>query len=201
MIIQKQIFSQRLMKALKRASELFEDIKRKDGCHYTIHLFGVMHIAAQFTDDEDVIIAALMHDTLEDIDSEIYSEENLRTDFGDKVADLVLTVSHFVTDKINKKKSREIYLENIKNGPLESIIITASDLLNNLIDMISLLNSDSFDCRDNFFDPYDESFKLRIWFYAERARIISERLGSEHPLTKEVQASLSKYIRLIKLLK
>lgn len=195
--MQKQIFSDRLLKAVKTTSRLFEGAKRKDGYDYSIHLFGVMYIAAQFTDDEDIIIAALMHDTLEDIDPNIYSELNLRQDFGDRVAELVKTVSHFETEEISKKESREIYLQNITNGPKNAIIITASDLINNLMDMISVLDAKTIDANDTFVNVNDKNFKIRFWFYGERVRIINERLGADHPLTKEVKSTFNRYKKLI----
>lgn len=199
-MIQKQIFSQRLLKAIKTASILFKNIKRTDGYNYNIHLFGVMHIVAQFTDDEDVIIAALMHDTLEDIAPEIYSEINLRTDFGDRVADLVKTVSHFTTDSIGRKQAREIYLDNIGNGPEEAILISAADLINNTADMIYMIKSRTSNMASNSFLNYNsDDCKLRLWFYTERARIISEKLGGDHPLAQEVEVVLSNYKRLVKL--
>ena len=59
---------------------------RKSGEEYISHPVAVAQILAELGMGSSTIIAALLHDTVEDTS---YSIEQLRIDFGDEVADLV----------------------------------------------------------------------------------------------------------------
>ena len=59
---------------------------RKSGEEYITHPVAVAAILAEFGLNEDVVIAALLHDTVEDT---TYSLSDLRKDFGDEIALLV----------------------------------------------------------------------------------------------------------------
>ncbi len=50
-----------------RAHEIEGQHRKGTDIPYIIHPFGVMMIASNATDDEDVLIACLMHDVLEDV--------------------------------------------------------------------------------------------------------------------------------------
>ena len=60
--------------------------KRKSGDPYITHPLAVATILAELGMDTTTLVAALLHDTVEDTD---YSLERLRADFGDEVAHLV----------------------------------------------------------------------------------------------------------------
>ena len=63
-------YSYRIEQAIKAASVLHREQVRKGSVPfpYITHLFAVAMIASDYTDDEDVIVAALLHDTIEDTD-------------------------------------------------------------------------------------------------------------------------------------
>ena len=54
---------------------------------YIVHPLEVAKIVSTMTKDEDVICAAVLHDTIEDCKG--ITEETLRLQFGDRVAQLV----------------------------------------------------------------------------------------------------------------
>ena len=70
--------SQIIQKALTKAIELHENQTRKgsDNVPYVVHPVEMAIILSRFTNDEDLIAAALLHDTLEDCE---YSKEELIT--------------------------------------------------------------------------------------------------------------------------
>ena len=73
----------RLMRAIDTAAVSHRDHVRKgSGIPYVAHLYAVMHLVSQATGDEDVLIAALLHDTLEDV-PEVYPEARMRAEFGE----------------------------------------------------------------------------------------------------------------------
>lgn len=75
---------------LQRAYDVAEDKHdgqtRKSGDPYITHPLAVATILAELGMDTTTLVAALLHDTVEDTD---YSLERLRADFGDEVAHLV----------------------------------------------------------------------------------------------------------------
>ena len=75
-----------LNRAYTMAERLHEGVKRKSGEPYITHPLAVATIAAEIGMDTTTVVAALLHDTVEDTD---YSLEDLSRDFGTEVARLV----------------------------------------------------------------------------------------------------------------
>ena len=71
--------------ALKVASKAHRDQMRKGtDIPYISHLVAVGMIIGEYTTDEDAVVAGILHDVLEDVRPSIYSEADMRDDFGDK---------------------------------------------------------------------------------------------------------------------
>lgn len=68
------------------AEKAHEGQLRKSGQRYITHPIAVAQILADLGLSTETVIAALLHDTVEDTP---YSLKELRHDFGDEVADLV----------------------------------------------------------------------------------------------------------------
>ncbi|RSZ61626.1 bifunctional (p)ppGpp synthetase/guanosine-3',5'-bis(diphosphate) 3'-pyrophosphohydrolase [Corynebacterium hylobatis] len=75
-----------LSRAYETAERLHEGVFRKSGDPYITHPLAVATIAAEIGMDTTTLVAALLHDTVEDTD---YSLEDLTEDFGAEVARLV----------------------------------------------------------------------------------------------------------------
>ncbi|WP_285508948.1 bifunctional (p)ppGpp synthetase/guanosine-3',5'-bis(diphosphate) 3'-pyrophosphohydrolase [Actinokineospora sp. NBRC 105648] len=75
-----------LQHAYDVAEEMHRSQKRKSGDPYITHPLAVATILAELGMDTTTLVAALLHDTVEDTE---YSLDGLRDDFGDEVAHLV----------------------------------------------------------------------------------------------------------------
>ncbi|MCK7641527.1 bifunctional (p)ppGpp synthetase/guanosine-3',5'-bis(diphosphate) 3'-pyrophosphohydrolase [Corynebacterium sp. CCM 8835] len=75
-----------LQHAYRTAERLHEGVYRKSGDPYITHPLAVATIAAEIGMDTTTLVAALLHDTVEDTD---YSLEDLTAEFGEEVARLV----------------------------------------------------------------------------------------------------------------
>ncbi len=75
-----------LNRAYATAERLHEGVNRKSGEPYITHPLAVATIAAEIGMDTTTLVAALLHDTVEDTD---YSLDDLTADFGEEVARLV----------------------------------------------------------------------------------------------------------------
>ena len=85
-------YSPRFDDAAAMAIDAFRHIKRKaTGVPYITHLMQVCVTVGEFGGDEDQMIAALLHDYLEDIEGS--SVEELEARFGANVAGMVLELS------------------------------------------------------------------------------------------------------------
>ncbi|ANE04154.1 RelA/SpoT family protein [Corynebacterium crudilactis] len=78
--------AQTLERAYDIAERLHEGVMRKSGDPYITHPLAVATIAAEIGMDTTTLIAALLHDTVEDTD---YSLDDLTRDFGEEVTRLV----------------------------------------------------------------------------------------------------------------
>jgi guanosine-3',5'-bis(diphosphate) 3'-pyrophosphohydrolase len=87
------LWTEKTGRALLKAAQLHDGQYRKNGegiDPYILHPLQVADIVSNYTSDEDVVSAALLHDTLEDTG---YTKEEMASEFGNAVADLVESVS------------------------------------------------------------------------------------------------------------
>lgn len=81
--------------------------------------------------DEDVVCAAILHDVVEDTP---HTFDDIEKEFGKKVRDYVYDASE--PDKSLEWEDRKKHtIEHIKNAPLGSKLIVASDKISNLEDL------------------------------------------------------------------
>ncbi len=97
---------------------------------YLTHPFAVAGLVASVTYDEDMIIAAMLHDVVEDSEINIYEIRNI---FGDYIATLV----DEVTDKTilsdgNRAERRRIDRANTNKACAEAKTIKLADVIDNL---------------------------------------------------------------------
>lgn len=117
-------------RALEFATNAHSGQTRKyDGRPYIYHPIAVAEILRGFPHTEEMIAAALLHDTVEDTPVTI---DDIRAEFGDQVADLVgwLTDVSKPSDgnrKIRKRKD----LEHTAKAPPEAKTIKLADLVDN----------------------------------------------------------------------
>lgn len=169
--------SPRLIRAINTAAWAHRNQTRKASeLPYVSHVFGVMALLAQVTDDEDVLIAGLFHDIIEDVPEE-YSAERMTEEFGQRVVDLVQWVTK--NDDIQDWQARsEAYLARLAEAPVEAIMIAAADKLHNLLTSLDDLEHTGEKFWQRFSAPKDRQH----WWYGEVLAIVQRRLPG-HPLT------------------
>lgn len=176
-----QLLSSRYVFALELVARLFRDIDRKvSGIPYVTHLYGVSHILCQVTDDEDVHIAGLLHDVIEDISPDVYLPEQLKADFGERIYEIVTTVSHDES-RYEKKEARQRYLQQIQSGTIEACLVSAADLLYNASDVVRNYQQNPELMAERM---GGERVEMREWFWQERFVILQKRLGKDHSLVQ-----------------
>jgi len=121
----------RITDALKVAKHYHREQFRKAGEPYYSHPVAVAEIALPYTKNTEVIIACLLHDTVEDT---AYTLPQLTATFGAVVGTIVDQVTHlhshnFQKLKINKKKSLQHLL---KENDHDALLVKLCDRLHNM---------------------------------------------------------------------
>jgi (p)ppGpp synthase/HD superfamily hydrolase len=189
-------FTERLDKAIRIAAWAHEQAHehRKGGdIPYIIHPFGVMLIAGNVTDDENTLIACLLHDVLEDVPTKIYNEESMAKDFGDKVLAIVkdVTKDRTIHDWYEVSKT---YLQHLEfKACEEAIVVSLSDKTHNL-------ESTLFDYKElgdklwNIFTTKNSSDQL--WWYTSVLEVGIRRKAPES-LTNKLSEQIEKLKKIV----
>lgn len=135
------IYTQKIQKAIHfaiKTHELDQKQKRKGkDVSYITHPLSVGLILAKTGATEDIIVAGILHDTIEDSVSENKVTKEMITDmFGQVVSNLVLSVTE--QDKSLSWKKRKIEaLEHIKIFSNDSLLLKSADIIENTRELIT----------------------------------------------------------------
>lgn len=119
-----------LVKAIEFASQKHKNQKRKyTNEPYIVHPLEVMNIVKTVPHSEEMLIAAVLHDTVEDTDTTFEEIEQL---FGSIVKSLVKDLTDVSTpNQGNRKVRKEIDRNHTKNASKEAKTIKLADLISN----------------------------------------------------------------------
>jgi (p)ppGpp synthase/HD superfamily hydrolase len=125
--------SERLHRAIDLAARAHAGQFRKDKdirIPYVAHVFGVAMLLESHRFSEDVVIAGLLHDVLED--SPAFAAE--LAGFGDNVHRWVLTVTDPTAGQNlhNWLERKAVYIEQIRNGAPEAKAVACADKIHNM---------------------------------------------------------------------
>lgn len=96
---------------------------------YIFHPLEVGMIVSRITDDEEVIAAAVLHDTVEDCDA--VTLDDIRREFGDRVARIVGLESEDKDKSWEERKAATV--RSLKKEPMrEAKIVALGDKLSNI---------------------------------------------------------------------
>ncbi len=175
------MLSQKILDTINLSSHLHREHFRHDerSTPYVSHLYAVAMYIYTITDDENTIIAGLMHDSLEDVAE--YTYEDLSSACGEDVANIVMQVTE---NKALPYKERKLaYIENIKNGGAECLIVSLADKIHNAKSYSSL--------------PEDKKHSGHMWLYGEILAVAKSKLAVEPdiynialPLIEELEEAI-----------
>lgn len=119
-------------KAIEFATKAHEGQFRKGTKRpYIVHPIEVCDIVASMTEDEEIISAAVLHDTVEDCEG--ITAEILEQEFGKRVAEIVAQESEDKSKTWQERKGATI--EHLKTAPIEVKMIALADKLSNIRDI------------------------------------------------------------------
>ena len=107
--------------------------RRGKGFPYIVHPMEAVEIVATMTSDQEMLAAAVLHDTVEDTDVTI---EQIRDEFGDRVASFVAAESdepHQSRDSVENWRTRkQAAIDRLAQASHEAKIVALGDKLSNM---------------------------------------------------------------------
>lgn len=174
------MLTDRIAKALALALEAHDGQKRKGTqIPYVAHPMGVASIALEHGADEEQAMAALLHDAVEDGGPEY--AQRIRTQFGDRVADIVQGCTDGVPDASGKKEDwkprKERYIAHLKDASNDVLLVSGSDKLHNARAIVE----DLLRIGPLVFERFTASQDETLWYYQTLADVFKHR---ETPIAK-----------------
>jgi (p)ppGpp synthase/HD superfamily hydrolase len=170
------LYGRALDDALAFVADAFRTKTRKGtDIPYLTHLLAVMALVGEHGGSEEQMIAALLHDALEDLEG--LTKDDLEIRFGGPVADMVEALSDATEHpKPDWRTRKERYLARLtQEGPWVKLVSTADKLHN-----VQCLRRDLDRHGEAVWDRFNAGREDQLWYY----RGVVEALGHgwEDPL-------------------
>ena len=122
-----------LDRALEFAIKAHSGIERRGkGFPYIVHPMEAVSIVATFTSDQELLAAAALHDVVEDTD---YTEEDIKKEFGERVAHLVSAETDLVVEGKSEsdswKERKQFAIDRLAKLDRDAKIVSIGDKLSN----------------------------------------------------------------------
>jgi (p)ppGpp synthase/HD superfamily hydrolase len=164
----------RLQRAFRYAAEKHAGQTRKQSAvPYLSHLMAVTSLVLEGGGDEDMAIAALLHDVVEDCGGMPRLREVRRT-FGARVAKIVEGCTDSFSDpKLPWIIRKQEYLQRLKHEDEETRLVSASDKLHNVRTVIA----DYRQNRESIWKRFSGGRDGTLWYY----RALSDEFQRRKP--------------------
>lgn len=173
------IFTPRLNQALQFSARAHAPQKRTGTTiPYFTHPVAVALILSTTTSDEDVLVAALLHDVVEDCPDPDFGAGKIKEVFGERVFSFVLGCTERELRNVDWKVRKDSYVENLDSAPEESLLIVAADKIHNLLSILE----DHKNLGEKVFDKFNASKAETMWFYRETFGRLEKRLEQDNAL-------------------
>ena len=188
----------RFDEALTLASTLHRDqTRKKTTVPYLAHLMAVAGIVLEanayheFDNIEDIAIAALLHDAVEDQGHKITLDE-IRQRFGDTVCEIVHDCSDAIIEEEHQKKApwrerKDAYISKIRHKPQESILVSCADKLHNA----RTIMFDYDRIGDTVWDRFNSKKEDTLWYYESLYEAFAES-WPENPLLPDLRVVIDR---------
>jgi (p)ppGpp synthase/HD superfamily hydrolase len=181
-----EAYSERYEAALALAARVHCDQLRKGtDVPYIVHLVHVSVILIRHGFAEDLAIAGLLHDAVEDQDLPLPAIE---AEFGPEVAAIVAALTERKREggverpwEVRKREA----LHQLRRASVEAVAVKAADTLHSVRGLVPALAEEGPALWSRFSRGADQS----LWYYESVAEIVRERLA-EHPLADELDRAV-----------
>ena len=135
---------------------------------YVSHVLGVASLVIEADGSEDVVIAGLLHDAVEDQGGQ-RTLDRIRRRFGSRVARLVAEVSEGPPAEVYTwREKKEAYIRDIRRASRDARLVATADKVHNIRTMLGALDADGEVVWTRFGAPKEGT----VWFYGAVARAL-----------------------------
>jgi len=173
-------------KALDYAARVHaKQTRKKTGRPYIGHLMSVASLVMEYGGDEEMAIAALLHDAVED-QGGLPRLSEIRRKFGKRVAHIVDGCTDSYTEPkppwLERKKS---YVQRVSRESPEVLLVSAADKLSNVRETVHDLRVHG----EAVFERFAGKKNGTLWYY--RALVDEFRKTGTHPLFEELARAVN----------
>ena len=170
-----------------KTHEVYQKQKRKGkDIPYITHPLAVGLLLARANASEDVIVAGILHDTIEDsIASKKVTPEMLLKRFGEKVKDLVVSVTEERKDLPWEQRKRKA-IAAIKTFSHNALLVKSADVISNVSEILCDFKKDGIAIFGRFNGPAD-----KVISHHRGAMETILAVWSENPFTDDLKALMA----------
>jgi (p)ppGpp synthase/HD superfamily hydrolase len=152
----------RFERALLFATRKHASQTRKGGAvPYISHLLGVAGLVLEAGGDEDLAIAALLHDVAEDCGG-VPMLNQVRRRFGKRVAHIVEGCSDaFTIPKPSWRERKEPYIRHLRTADADTRLVSVADKLHNARSIVA----DYRELREQIWERFQGKREGTLWYY------------------------------------
>jgi len=170
-MIWKRKLTSRFESALGYAAQLHNwQLRKGTNIPYVAHLLAVTAIVLENGGDEEMAIAALLHDAVED-QGGVKTLEEIRRRYGERVAKLVESCTDsMTTPKPPWQARKQAYLDHLRQAPADARLISLADKLHNARSIL-------FDLRQNgdaVWKRFNGGKSGSLWYYHSLVQVFKE---------------------------
>lgn len=172
-------YGKKFEEALVYAARLHRDQRRKGtDVPYVTHLLAVAAIVGENGGSEDEVVAALLHDAIEDTAA---TREELAERFGERVAEIVSLCSDAdAHPKPPWRGRKEAYVEHARHAPAPARLVSAADKLHNARSILADLRV----LGEGFWELFTGGRDGTLWYY--RALVDAYTEAGPNPVVEEL---------------
>lgn len=138
---------------------------------YIVHPLGVARTLIELGCSEEIIVAGLLHDTVEDTP---VSLADIKFSFGDEVLRLVEAASE--PDKSASWEDRKRHtIEYLKIAPADVLLVTCADKLDN----IRSIREDYEKIGESLWSRFNRPKEKQAWYFQSLAEVFAGRADGE----------------------
>jgi (p)ppGpp synthase/HD superfamily hydrolase len=178
------VLTDRFDRALRYATHVHGgQIRKGTSTPYVAHLLAVAATVLEYGGDEDLAIAALLHDSVEDQGGKARLDD-IRNRFGEGVARIVKACSDSLADtgkgerKAHWQERKEAYLAHLRTEADEDILwVSLADKVHNARAILRDLRKP--DIGEQVWARFSVSTKQTLWYYRSLADMFCLRLSNQ----------------------
>ena len=183
-LLLRPMLTRHFTEAIDYARQVHVGFRKGTQVPYMAHLLGVASLVlgetghvAPITVTEDMVIAALLHDAVED-EGGLPRLRDIEAKFGPEVAKIVEGCSDSFEEDASRKQEWEVrkasYIERLRHEPFSTLLVSAADKLYNARAMLE----DYRETGPKVWERFKRGGEQQLWYFRELIRVYDERCAT-----------------------